>query len=678
MIFTAIVKVIKVHHLFHSYLSGGLEVPILKNVSFEIQSGKLTAIKGPSGSGKSTLLYLIGGFLKPTRGEIEIENRHISNMKGLELAQFRSRKMGFIFQQFHLLPRQSAFGNIALAGKYPVEWTHVRDDVKERIHFLASQLGLSDHLHKKPSQLSGGQQQRVAIARALFNDPDILLADEPTGSLDSRTAQDIFKILREISNQGRAVVIITHDEQIANQCDEVISIRDGEIVEQKKISQKDGQARHVDRKLPNQRVTLWRYVLNTWPILIESLKFNKLRAVLTMLGVSIGIAALISMVTFGTYLRERVISNYEKMGVNKLSLQGYTNWRQKAVDQKSLTVFEQFDEKKDLEGLQKVFPQIRKITPNLIDWSKPEASSGGRKVTGEALPIGVNEDYFSITQRKLIGGKPLSYFHIVNRSPVCVIGYEIAQRLFGKMDPMGNIIFLNSGDDGSYSCQVLGVFEQVSSNSEWDKPGFHIVMPYTYFQVATQKWFSRINNVSLQLAPGSDVENTVKGIKKFFGNKYGSSGIFNVGSDAIMVSQLKQFMGIFQLLLGAIAIICLVVGGMGITNMMLASIGEQLREIGIRKSLGATDSSVYVQYLGESIMLCFVAGIFGILFGVCTYHAVIFLTSKVVKQVEFEWTINVSALLFSFVAIFAVGLLSGWVPALKARRLQVIEALRAE
>jgi macrolide transport system ATP-binding/permease protein len=674
--------VIEVRNLSHSYNKDALAVSILKNVSFDIHPGRITAIKGPSGSGKSTLLYLIGGFLKADAGRIRIDGVEMENLSGLALARFRSRKMGFIFQQFHLLPRSTGLGNITLAGKYPLEIFDRGQDLYQRALELSEQLGIADQLEKRPNQMSGGQQQRIAIARALFNHPEIILADEPTGSLDSKTAADIFAILKRLAAEGKSVVLITHDENIARQCDDVIEIKDGEIL-RGGISSPHKEEPSAPPVAPSAgargKTSPWKYLSNLWPMITESFKFNRVRAFLTMLGVSIGIAALTSMITFGTYIRQRVVSNYEKMGVNKISLDGQTNWRRRAVDS-NLTYFSEFDQEKDLDALKKVFPQISLMSPSMVNWSRPDVNSAGRRISGEAVPLGVGDEYFRITNRRFLGGIPISYFHVVNRSPVCVIGYEIAQRLFGKMNPVGNIIFITTeGDDASSaSCRVIGVLDSVESNSEWNKPDYHILLPYTYFQMISNRWYGRLSSVVIQLRQGSNVERTVQGIQNFFQNKYGGAGIFSVNSDAIMVGQLKQFMGIFQLLLGAIAVVCLIVGGMGIANMMLASIGEQLREIGIRKSLGATDRSVYFQYLGESMVLCFVAGIFGILMGVLTYHAVIYLTSKMVKQVNFQWTFDVPALVFSFLAIFVVGILSGWVPALKARKLQVVEALRSE
>ncbi|MAV90159.1 MAG: hypothetical protein CL676_01970 [Bdellovibrionaceae bacterium] len=666
---------IQIRNLSHSFSKDQLSVPILKNVSFDIHPGKVTAIKGPSGSGKSTLLYLIGGFLSPQKGQIRVNGVDISELHGFTLAEFRSQTIGFVFQQFHLLPRSSAASNIGMAGVYPLEAERL--NLELRTQELAQDLGIDGHLEKKPSQLSGGQQQRVAIARALYNNPQVILADEPTGSLDSKTAQEIFEILRKLADSGRTVVIITHDEAIAKQCDDVIELKDGEIQDRQDLEyplQESPPPNSQSKKRGNLK-----YFFSFVPLVLESFKFNWVRALLTMLGVSIGIAALTSMITFGSYIRQKVVSNYEKMGVNKVSLSGYTNWRRKAIDS-NLTFFEEFDEEKDLEGLKKVFPQIKFYSPTLVNWRKPDISSGGRRISGEALPMGVNEKYFRITNQEFLAGSPISYFHIKNRSPVCVIGYEIAKRLFGKSNPLEATLFMTTGgsDATSSSCRIIGVLNKVETNSEWDKPDFYVVLPYTYFQTISERWYSRLSSVVLQLSQGSDVEKVSNGIKNYLQNKYGSAGHFSVGSDAIMVSQLKQFMGIFQLLLGAIALVCLVVGGMGITNMMLASIGEQLREIGIRKSLGATDRSVYIQYLGESVVLCLLAGIVGIVFGILTYHAVIYLTSKMVKQVAFEWVINMPAIAFSFMAIFAVGILSGWVPALKARKLQVVEALRSE
>lgn len=668
---------IKAKSLFFSYRRGDQKVQVLDNVSFEIPLGKLTAIRGPSGSGKSTLLYLLGGFLKPDSGNIQIGNKDLFEMKDLDLAWFRSRNIGFVFQQFHLLPRATVLENILIAGHYPVEFESDKEALKIRAIELSRSLGIEDQLEKTPNQLSGGQQQRVAIARALLNDPNIVLADEPTGSLDSKTSAEIFSLLKSLTREGRTVVLITHDNQLSNQCDEIIEMMDGRVVKATMSPSGDvGESSplHIRKERATASLAI---LMSLLPVVMKNLKVNRMRSILTMMGVSIGIAALTAMVTFGSFVQEKVISGYEKMGVNTISLQGSSNWRAKAKDT-GLVYFTEFDPEKDLIPLRKTFPQIEAISPTMVNWNKPDVTAGGNLVSGDATPVGVNENYFRITDRKFLGGGPISLFHVANRSSVCVIGWQIAERLFGRRNPLNNIISSTASDETAFSCRVIGVLASVQSNNEWDKPDFHILLPYTYFQTVNNFWYSRMNNLTIKLRPGSDIESTSKAIKRFFNNKYGNAALFNVGSDAIMVAQLKQFVGVFRMLLAAIALISLLVGGMGITNMMLASIGEQLREIGIRKAMGATDQSLYSQYLLESVVLCLISGFIGLFVGIAGYQSVIFLASKVINQIKFEWTINWPAVVFSFVAMLLVGVISGWVPALRARNLQVAEALRSD
>jgi len=205
----------------------GVEVKALQNISFEVKRGEFLAIMGPSGSGKSTLMYLMGCLDSPTSGKISLEGKDISGLSEQELAKIRNKKIGFVFQMFNLLPRTSALANVELPLIYS-GLTKKEREIKAR-HAL-SYLGLKERLTHFPSQLSGGEQQRVAIARALVTSPAMILADEPTGNVDSQSAREIMKIFKELNKEGNTIVVVTHDKQVAKYAKKIIKIHDGRIV----------------------------------------------------------------------------------------------------------------------------------------------------------------------------------------------------------------------------------------------------------------------------------------------------------------------------------------------------------------------------------------------------------------------------------------------------------------
>jgi macrolide transport system ATP-binding/permease protein len=667
---------LEIRNLSHSYALGNERLPILSRVNFSLRQGEMAAIQGPSGSGKSTLLYLIGCLQTVQEGELRIDGEDVSRLGEEALALFRNRKIGFIFQQFHLLPRATVLENILLPARYPSETAQVGAREIEKAKELAELVGLGDRLHHHPNQLSGGQQQRVAIARALMNDPALILADEPTGNLDSKASAQIMDLLKELNRAGKTILLITHDSEVAEKCGTIHHIRDGRFVSQEENSPlpaaKPLAHWRPKRPSPLQFLRLARAQL---PMAWENLTRNKIRSALTMIGITIGIAAVLSMVTLGEFTKQKILDSYAELGVNTMYFYGYRNWELKATDTVP-AYFQFFDWENDIEPLKRIFPEIARMTPMLTGWNM-KAKLGGKSIDEDVRLIGVNENSLEIMNRELAVGRNISPYHVEMRSNVCLVGYEIAQRLLANTAGIGEVIRLEE-TNLSYSCRVIGVLKSKDSKNEWSKPNFQIFVPYTYFQQVQNPWYGKIRNVLIQLKPGSDVEKTGKAIRAFFELKYGKSGRFRVDNDSVLIAQMKRFLTLFTLLLTFIALVSLGVGGIGIANMMLVSVSERFREIGLRKALGATPLSIRLQFLLESVLLCSLGGLLGIVFGLAGYHAILFGASKLIPKLQFGFVVNWPALVLSVTAIFIVGVLSGLFPALKAEKLQVIEALRSE
>ncbi len=221
--------ILNLQHIYKDYQQDKLVVPVLKDVSLQVEEGEYVAIMGPSGSGKTTLMNIIGCLDRPTAGEYQLAGEDILRFKDKEMSDVRLRSIGFVFQSFHLMPRSSAMDNVAL----PLSYAGVKKkERRERAVKALERVGLGDRVNFKPTQLSGGQKQRVAIARAMVNNPKILLADEPTGALDSRSGKQIMELFSDLNKEGVTIVMITHDRAIASNAKRVVRIIDGEITEE--------------------------------------------------------------------------------------------------------------------------------------------------------------------------------------------------------------------------------------------------------------------------------------------------------------------------------------------------------------------------------------------------------------------------------------------------------------
>ena len=674
----------EVVNLSLSYKLDGQDIDILKRLNLKVNPGEFVGIQGPSGSGKSTLFYVLGFLLKPTSGTVLFDGLDITKFSEDELAAIRNQKIGFIFQQFHLLSKTSTLKNILLPTRYPSELADPGAKETQKALILANQLGLAKHLEHFPNQLSGGQQQRVAIARALMNDIDLILADEPTGNLDSKNAMEVLDLLSELNRNGKTIILITHDSEVAKRCSRVYYLKDGAFTHSIEnfsptlppILLKERNYLSLPKEV-NFKI-YQKIIKSVFPLVTENLLRNKAKSILTMLGVVIGVAAVLVTVTLGQFAKNKILETYEALGVNKVLIRGYPNRGRKATDVVSVN-FTSFDWEKEILPLRRVFPEIKLMSPSLLSFRNLVLAGGVEAGENKVTSLGVSTEFLTITNRGLDLGRNISPYHIINRSPVCLIGSEIAQRLFSRTNPLGQVISVNNGQNTSYPCQVIGVLSPKTSNEDWSPPNLHVLLPFTYFQTAAGNWWNaQIHEVTLQVASDGDIVSTGKKIKSYFDQKYGKSGIFFVDSDSTLIAQMKKFLNIFGILLSAIALLSLIVGGIGINNMMLVSVTERIKEFGIRKALGATNRSIRVQVLLESVCLCAAAGVLGVILGFGTYQLMILGATKFIPTLKYEWLFEPIAVFLSLFSIVAVGIASGFVPALKAEKLQVIEALRSE
>lgn len=668
---------IEVENLYFSYRNGLNQIDVLKNISFSVKPSEIVAIQGPSGSGKSTLLYLLGMLSRPTTGNVKINGVYLTDLSSSEAAHFRNKNIGFVFQQFHLLPKTNVLENILLPTHYATPKKSA-DYYISKAHHLALSVGLSQKLQQFPNQLSGGEQQRVAICRALILDPDIILADEPTGNLDSNSADQILQILLHLNREfKKTIIIISHDNMIAEHCDRIIKIKDGGLVNSSNNVQSIPTPKNeaAFKKNEIQEYSYYNLFISHFPTALQNMARNKTRTALTMLGILVGIAAVFAMITLGQYTEDKITSGYLDLGVNTVSFRGYPSWNQKATDIYPVP-FKSFDWQRDLVVLKNVFPEIKKMSPMMKGWDA-SAFYGGRFFDQELIVFGTSEEALQITQQKFFLGRNFTLLEVEQKSAVCVIGYEIAKKLFFDTQPLGQALRV-SIDVNTFGCRVIGVLAPGTS-SRYGKANLQIYLPFTFFQAWAETWWAaEIKEVFIQFNSKADFIQSGKKIRAYFDHRYGKSGEFVVDSDNVLLVQMKKFLTLFSVLLFFIAFITLAVGGIGITNMMLVSVSERYREIGLRKALGATDPEIRAQFLVEAMTICGLAGIMGLVFGFIFYETAIWVTTQFLKNYQFEWIFNGVAFFISIISIILVGILSGIFPALRAEKLQVIEALRSE
>ena len=678
-------SIITIKDLFFSHFLAGIETPILTGVTFDVAKGDMVAIQGPSGSGKSTLFYLLGCMQRPKSGIIRVCGADISQLDEPTLALFRNQRIGFVFQQFHLLSRATVLQNILLPASYPAECPKDHGKNRKRALELAARLGLTDHLAKEPNQLSGGQQQRVAIARALMQDVDLILADEPTGNLDSQSAQQVMDLFRELNSQGKTIVIITHNDEIAVQCQKVLHFRDGQMthtsIGQTAMSRPNAsQTLHrevVPENLGGSLPFKLRVFYSTIPIVVANILRNRMKSLLTMIGVTIGIAAVLAMISLGELTRHKVLQGYEALGVSKLGVNGSRNWNLKAGEFTGSNPFQGFTWEGNLLPLLKIFPEIRRISPQGSTYVQ-EISFGGKSNKGDHQLLGVSSDYLAITNGHVAHGRFLSPFDEARGDKVCIIGAKVAKDTGSPAAKLVDQTIVLKLQTKSIPCTVIGVLAKQAAGDENSGPDTFVMMAFTTFATVADAWSRRFHYFVLTTSKPEAVEDLGTKITKYLQSRYGKSGNFSVEENSILVAQMHRFLGLFSILLAGIAFLSLLVGGIGIHNMMLVSVADRLKEIGLRKALGATSSSIRILFLSEALVLCVLAGVVGIILGFGATQLGVYAGSVLVKGFKFEWYFEWTALLIAVCSMLVVGILSGLAPAKKAEKLSVIEALRSE
>ncbi|WP_270821690.1 MacB family efflux pump subunit [Aeromonas sp. QDB14] len=660
------------------YQSGEHEVTVLHPLDLAIDAGEMVAIVGASGSGKSTLMNLLGCLDRPSGGQYLFRGQDTATLDALSLARLRCHHFGFIFQRYHLLPHLDAAANVEIPAIYAGT---ARLDRQARARTLLTRLGLQDRSHHRPGQLSGGQQQRVSIARALANGGEVILADEPTGALDSQSGKEVMTILKELHAQGHTIILVTHDMAVASHADRIITLRDGRVVEDSGHRATDDNAASPSpsgapaHPQPGDGSQLapppvgqdargtgaavrtasrgWDRYREAGRMALHAMLAHRMRTFLTMLGIIIGIAAVVSVVALGQGARAKVIDDINAMGTNTIDIFPGKDWG----DEKAASI--QTLNERDLDAL---------LGQPYLEGASPQIATSGqlryRNKTSSGSVIGVGNDFFRVKGMTLTQGRLLDERDIRNRTAVAVVDGKTIESLLGKVDPVGQVVLV-----GTLPVRIVGVVTQETGFGR-SSQSVNVWLPYSAVmsRLLSQQHFTQI---TIRVKDGVQPALAEQAAVALLTQRHGVKDFFIFSSDSI-VKSVEKTTATLTLLVSAIAVISLIVGGVGVMNIMLVSVVERTREIGIRIAVGARQSDILQQFLIEAVMVSLLGGLLGI--GLALLIGALF--SLLVES--FQMRFSLFSILMAFGCSSLIGILFGYLPARNAARLDPVEALARE
>lgn len=635
--------------------SGESRFHILKNINLHFEHGEFVAIVGPSGSGKSTLMNILGCLDVPTSGSYSVEGIETGQMDPDQLAELRSNKFGFIFQRYNLLNSLSAVENVALPAIYAMM------PEKERLvraQELLQTLDLATKANNKPCELSGGQQQRVSIARALMNGGEVILADEPTGALDSEAGEAVMGVLRDLNRQGHTIILVTHNSEIAAYASRTIEIRDGKIVADHKITARPPSPMQIKAATHHYsaRSLVVNQLVESFKMSLQSIVAHKLRSILTMLGIVIGIASVITVVALGRGSQEKILADIRAMGTNTIEIfpgDGFGDmqaWRIKSLTVDDTIILAQQN-------------YVAGVTPNI----NTQGVTAYAHSSANTLINGVSSQFINVKGLKMESGRFLLADDIEEITSVAVIDQKAKSALFpDEEQPVGKIIICNK-----QPLEVIGVVKERKISTGPSEKNPNIFVPYT---TAMHKIIGTHDISSITVKMRDDVNSQVaeKSIIRLLTQLHdGKKDFFTFNIDSIKKT-VEKTTDTLKLLISGIALISLAVGGIGVMNIMLVSVTERTVEIGIRMAIGARRYNILTQFLIEAVIICLVGGFLGIIFSLLASPVFQLFT----ENLALSYSVG-SAILALCCSIF-MGVLFGFMPASSASRLSPIVALARE
>ncbi|MBF7049149.1 ABC transporter permease [Campylobacter volucris] len=628
---------------------------ILDNVSLRICKGEFVAIIGQSGSGKTSLLNIIGTLDEPSSGEYFLDNYDVNKASKDEKARLRREKIGFIFQRYNLLNLLNAKENVALPAVYAGKNKNERlKKAKELLSFL--ELDHKEFL--KPNQLSGGQQQRVSIARALINGGELILADEPTGALDSKSGKIVLEILTKLNEQGHTIVLVTHDPCIAAMAKRVIEIKDGKII-------KDSNSKeliNIDKKIMGKErksfSLLKNQIVESFKMSIAAIIAHKLRSLLTMLGIIIGIASVVCVVALGLGAQRSILASISSIGTNTIEV----------VSGRGLGDIRSGKTRLNLSDLKTLssLPYLEAVEADVGKVGVVTYKSNSL----QARIYGVGPNHLKLRGLVMVNGRFINYEDINDNTNICIVDENALRILFENANTrsvLGKSIIFNK-----QPLTIVGVLKRERDNKGFraDENTIKIYTPYTTLmnKITGDKQIRAIvTKVKDEVNPSLAEEAMIKILEI----KRGQKDFFTINSDAIK-NAVEENTATLTLLVSSIAVVSLIVGGIGVMNIMLVSVSERTREIGVRMAIGARKEDILMQFLIEAVLICSFGAIFGVLLS--------FVIVEVFNSLGMGFTmiLSLNSIFLGLLSSVLIGLVFGFFPAKNAANLNPINALSKE
>lgn len=644
---------IEIRDLWRHYPAGEERIAVLKGINLTIECGEMVAIIGASGSGKSTLMNILGCLDRPTGGEYRVNGRLTSDLEPDELAALRREYFGFIFQRYHLLSDLSALGNVEVPSIYAGFDAETRRD---RAMDILTRVGLGDRIHHRPSQLSGGQQQRVSIARALMNGGDVILADEPTGALDSQSGAQTLELLRNLHRDGHTVILVTHDHDVAAHAERIIEIRDGEIIRDERQTQAFVK-RAASKKAENytQRASRIRAEIDqfteAFKMALVAMNAHRLRTFLTMLGIIIGIASVVSVVALGQGSQDRILADISSIATNTIDVNRGKDFGDRDASQiRTLTAA-------DADVLSTQY-YVDSVTPSVS--STVTLRYGNIEV--DASVAGVGTDYYRVRGYEMADGIWFNNLAVDKRSQDAVIDDNTREKLFPNgEDPLGQVIFL-----GTVPVRIIGVTAPKDSTFG-NNDSLNIWVPYTtaLTRILGQNYLS---SITVRIDDAVQTALAQQNIETLLTRRHGVKDFFTINTDTIRET-IEKTTSTMTLLISSIAVISLIVGGIGVMNIMLVSVTERTGEIGVRMAVGARQSDILRQFLIEAVLVCILGGALGVL----TALGIGVLFDAMGSS--FSMVYSTTSIIAAFACATLIGISFGFLPARNAARLDPVDAL---
>jgi macrolide transport system ATP-binding/permease protein len=632
-----------------AYAHGGNPVRALERVSLAVHAGEFVAIMGQSGSGKSTLMNIIGCLDRPTSGTYRVRGRDVAALTADELAALRRDTFGFVFQRYNLLATATAAENVEIPAIYAGR-PHAERVARARE--LLVTLGLGERARHRPAELSGGQQQRVSIARALMNGAEVILADEPTGALDSHSGEEVLALLRRLHAEGRTILLITHDAAVAAHAERIIQISDGRIVSDSGRAERQAAAMPGSVSEHHTRGSFAADLGEAAKMALRSLNANLFRSALTLLGIIIGVASVVAMLAIGNGSKRDVMQRIESMGTNLLLVRPGAPGIRGSGDIVTLTPA-------DATAIESL-PNVAAVSPERHSQNTLRYGNVDYATAVE----GVWPGYVTARDWGISAGGFITKDDVASYAPVIVLGQTVVKNLFpGGSNPIGRYVLVQN-----VPFEVIGVLAPKGATAFGSDQDDVAMVPLS---TGFMRLFGRqyLNAITVKVASASAINSTQAAITNLLKARHRTED-FQIRNTAAILDMAEATQNTLTVLLGTVAAISLLVGGIGVMNIMLVSVTERRREIGIRMATGARAGNILLQFNTEALVVCGIGGLAGIVVGLAAALGA--------HALGMPAAFSPAPAVLAFCCAFATGLLFGYLPARQAARLDPVVALASE